>query len=417
MDKLLKLKQKRKAEIKKLRALVSGAETEKRSMNEEEQSDFDAIEARIAQLDKDIKQEERLLDLETSISEGGSGATDPDDEGARSGAGEDKPEYRSVFFKALRGQNLNQAEMDVLEEKRALSVKEGEDGGYVIPEDITTEINKLKQTVDSLEQYVTVEQVSTSKGARTLERRADSTPFEPLSEYGDPNALAEMEGPKFDRLEYSIEDYAGFLPVPNNLIKDSDQAIEAYLRRWIAKKSKATRNSLILAVLEELEKVTFESFDDIKDAINVDLDPAHGEAASIFTNQHGFNWMSKQKDGNGRYLMQPDPTNAARKQFDGRPVVKLSNKTIKSDGTLAPVIVGDLKEAVILWDREQMSLDMTTTGGSAWRTNSTEFRAIEREDVTLWDEEAVIFGQIDVSNGNGDGEANGASTQKATKKK
>ena len=50
----------------------------------------------------------------------------------------------------------------------------------------------------------------------------------------------------------------------------------------------------------------------------------------------------------------------------------------------------------MLWDRQQLSLDMTKEGGSAW-SNTTEFRAIEREDVTLWDTEAVVYGQITVT--------------------
>ena len=44
------------------------------------------------------------------------------------------------------------------------------DGGYIVPEDITTTINQLKQTVDNLEQYVNVQPVSTNKGARTEKR-------------------------------------------------------------------------------------------------------------------------------------------------------------------------------------------------------------------------------------------------------
>ena len=76
----------------------------------------------------------------------------------------------------------------------------------------------------------------------------------------------------------------------------------------------------------------------------------------------------------------------------------LSNKTIATDKDgKAPFIVGDLKEAVILWDRKQLSIDMTKEGGNAWRTNTSEFRAIEREDVTLWDAEAVVYGQIVVT--------------------
>ncbi|HDR7777693.1 TPA: phage major capsid protein [Bacillus tropicus] len=309
------------------------------------------------------------------------------------------PSYKEVFMKAIRGQNLSHEEASVMQEyKAALSENSGKDGGYIVPEDITTTINQLKQTVDSLEQYVNVQPVSTNKGARTLEKRAASTPFAPLSEYGKPNAMQEIASPEFDRLSYAIEDYAGFLPVPNDLLDDIDQALESYLRQWIAKKSIATRNYLILQELNKLTKVDFKDYKGIKTALNVTLDPAFAAGANIFTNQDGFNYLDQLEDKNGRPLLQPDPTNPTRSLLSGKPVITLSNKTIATDKDgKAPFIVGNLKEAIILWDRKQLSIDMTTEGGNAWRTNTSEFRAIEREDVTSWDTEAVVYGQITVA--------------------
>ncbi|HFK1812384.1 TPA: phage major capsid protein [Bacillus cereus] len=309
------------------------------------------------------------------------------------------PSYKDVFMKAIRGQSLSHEEASVMQEyKAALSENTGKDGGYIVPEDITTTINQLKQTVDNLEQYVNVQPVSTNKGARTLEKRAASTPFAPLSEYGKPNAMQEIASPEFDRLSYAIEDYAGFLPVPNDLLDDTDQALEEYLRQWIAKKSIATRNYLILQELNKLTKVDFKDYKGIKTALNVTLDPAFAAGANIFTNQDGFNYLDQLEDKNGRPLLQPDPTNPTRSLLSGKPVITLSNKTIATDKDgKAPFIVGNLKEAIILWDRKQLSIDMTTEGGDAWRTNTSEFRAIEREDVTPWDTEAVVYGQIIVT--------------------
>ncbi|HHT7227558.1 TPA: phage major capsid protein [Bacillus cereus] len=309
------------------------------------------------------------------------------------------PSYKDVFMKAIRGQSLSYEEASVMQEyKAALSENTGKDGGYIVPEDITTTINQLKQTVDNLEQYVNVQPVSTNKGARTLEKRAASTPFAPLSEYGKPNAMQEISSPEFDRLSYAIEDYAGFLPVPNDLLDDTDQALEEYLRQWIAKKSIATRNYLILQELNKLTKVDFKDYKGIKTALNVTLDPAFAAGANIFTNQDGFNYLDQLEDKNGRPLLQPDPTNPTRSLLSGKPVITLSNKTIATDKDgKAPFIVGNLKEAIILWDRKQLSIDMTTEGGNAWRTNTSEFRAIEREDVTPWDTEAVVYGQIIVT--------------------
>ncbi|CDO03104.1 phage major capsid protein, HK97 family [Oceanobacillus picturae] len=312
---------------------------------------------------------------------------------------EEKPEYKALFFKALKGQKLTDEEAEVMEGYYArLSKESGEDGGYIIPEDISTQINELAQTTDDLRQYVTVEPVTTNKGSRTLERRADHTPLAPLSEYGDPNAMQEIASPKFDRLSYVIEDYAGFLPVANTVLADTDQALKAYLAKWIAKKSRATGNHLILEQLNTLEKVDLKDYRGIKTTLNVTLDPAFAEGALIITNQDGFNYLDQLEDKNGRSLLQPDPTKATRKLLFGtHPIVKLSNKTIATQAGMAPFIIGDLKEAIVYWDREQMLLDMTKEGGNAWRSNTTEFRVIEREDVTKWDEEAVVFGQIDIT--------------------
>ncbi|OEH53074.1 major capsid protein [Oceanobacillus sp. E9] len=312
---------------------------------------------------------------------------------------EEKPEYKALFFKALKGQKLTDEEAEVMEGYYArLSKESGEDGGYIIPEDISTQINELAQTTDDLRQYVTVEPVTTNKGSRTLERRADHTPLAPLSEYGDPNAMQEIASPKFDRLSYVIDDYAGFLPVANTVLADTDQALKAYLAKWIAKKSRATGNHLILEQLNTLEKVDLKDYRGIKTTLNVTLDPAFAEGALIITNQDGFNYLDQLEDKNGRPLLQPDPTQATRKLLFGtHPIVKLSNKTIATQAGMAPFIIGDLKEAIVYWNRQQMLLDMTKEGGNAWRSNTTEFRVIEREDVTKWDEEAVVYGQIDIT--------------------
>ena len=55
------------------------------------------------------------------------------------------PSYKEVFMKAIRGQNLSHEEACVMQEyKAALSENSGKDGGYIVPEDITTTINQLK---------------------------------------------------------------------------------------------------------------------------------------------------------------------------------------------------------------------------------------------------------------------------------
>ncbi|AKD30057.1 hypothetical protein AW02_019070 [Bacillus velezensis NJN-6] len=319
-------------------------------------------------------------------------------EGQRSqgqGNEERQQQYSKAFLKGLRGKRLTDEERDLLDspEFRAMSGINDEDGGILIPEDIGRQIHEFKRQFEPLEQYVTVEPVTTRSGTRLLEKNADMVPFSPVEELGN---LPEIDQPRFTKVSYSIIDYGGIMTLSNSMLNDSDQAIMTYVAKWFAKKSVVTRNSLILAAIASLKKVDIDGLDGIKKVLNVTLDPMVSPGSIVMTNQDGFDWLDTLKDGTGRYLLQPDPTNPTKKLLDGRPVVPFTNKVLKTQKGKAPLIIGNLKEAIVLFDREQQSIASTDTGAGAFETNSTKVRGIEREDVRKWDEDAVVFGQITV---------------------
>ncbi|MCM3448847.1 phage major capsid protein [Bacillus safensis] len=324
----------------------------------------------------------------------------PPQDGKRSQEEGDKEErqkkFTKLFMKSLRGKSLTHEEREFLEnpEFRAMSGKNEEDGGILIPEDISRTIKELKrEQLHQLEQYVTVEPVATRSGSRMLEKNADMTPFQDIKEMGN---IPETDQPKFTKLSYSITDYAGLLPLSNTLLQDTDQAIMTYVAKWFVKKSVATRNALILKILDDLKKVEFKGLDDIKKTLNVTLDTAISAGAIIMTNQDGFNYLDQLKDADGKYLLKDIPSEPTNKMLFGRRVVVISNKILKTKAGKAPVIVGDLKEAVVLFDRQQQSIDYTNLAAGSFETNTTKVRAIEREDVRKWDEEAVVYGQLSI---------------------
>jgi HK97 family phage major capsid protein len=63
-----------------------------------------------------------------------------------------------------------------------------------------------------------------------------------------------------------------------------------------------------------------------------------------------------------------------------------------------PFIIGDLYEGVVYWDREWMSIAESAIASigdlNAFEQDLTLYRAIEREDVTLRDTEAFVYGYI-----------------------
>lgn len=281
--------------------------------------------------------------------------------------------------------------------KNVMSEGSNTDGGYTVPQDIQTRINELRESKDALQTLVTVEPVTTLSGSRVFKARAQQTGFAEVDENGE---ITEKATPQFTNLAYAVKKYAGFFKVTNELLKDSDQAITDTLIRWIGDESRVTRNKLIIAELAKKAKTAIADVDDIKDTLNVTLDPAFRYTASIVTNQDGFNWLDKQKDSEGNYLLQPSVSSPTGKQLFGVPVVVISNKDLPSDttaGTKAPFIIGDLKEAIVLFDRETLSVASSDVAGDAFTTDVTLFRAIEREEVKTRDAEAFVYGQVAIA--------------------
>ncbi|MFR0960270.1 MAG: phage major capsid protein, partial [Enterococcus sp.] len=103
----------------------------------------------------------------------------------------------------------------------------------------------------------------------------------------------------------------------------------------------------------------------------------------------------KVKRTDGSYLLQKDVTSATGYTFLGKPIKKIASRFLPNKGEKStpkyPLYIGDLKEAVTLYDRENMSLLTTNIGGGAFETDTTKVRVIDRFDVQLVDDEAVVL--------------------------
>jgi HK97 family phage major capsid protein len=314
-------------------------------------------------------------------------------------------EYKRIFLKGLRRQRITADDHSIIEEYKNVMHEGGVttdpdgDTGIIVPEDVQTRINKLMRTLNDLSRHIRIEKVNTLSGSRVLEKDEDMVPFAVVDEYGE---IQEIDNPKFTPVTYKLIKRAGFLPLTNELLKDTDQNILSYVTNWIAKKHVVTKNSLIIAVLNSLNKKGLTDIKAIKKVLNVDLDPAISLSSTIITNQDGFQWLDEQEDGNNRPLLQDDITQPGKKLFKGRPIVVVANRTLPSTGTTtvkAPFIVGNFKELMVLFTRGVYELASTNIGGDAWRRDSTELRTITRDDCVKWDTESAVFGQLTISTG------------------
>lgn len=314
-------------------------------------------------------------------------------------------EYKRVFLKGLRRQRITADDHSIINQYQAaiheggVSTDSDGDLGIIVPQDIQTRINELMRSMNDLSKYVRTEKVNTLSGSRVLEKNEDMVPFAVVDEYGE---IQETDNPKFTPVTYNLVKRAGFLPITNELLRDTDQNIMAYVANWIAKKHVVTKNSLIISVLNTLTSKDLKDIKAIKKVLNVDLDPAISLSSTIITNQDGFQWLDEQEDVNGRPLLQEDITQPGKKLFKGRQIAVVSNRVLPSTGTTtikAPFVVGNFKELMVLFNRGVYELASTTTGGDAWRRDTTELRTITRDDCVKWDTDAAVFGKLTISTG------------------
>ena len=314
-----------------------------------------------------------------------------------------------------KGVNLNQKKDSVKEFADAArkgfrnSMNEGTaaDGGYTVPEDIQTRINERRTAKTSLIDLVDVENVTTNKGSRTFKKRTQQTGFTKIGEGGK---LSAGSTPQFERMSYEIAKYAGYFPVTNELLEDSDANITDTLVTWIGDESRVTRNKIILGVIDQKAKTTIKSLDDIKEALNVTLGQAFKQTSCIVTNDDGLQWLDTLKNDRGEYLLQPSPADPMKMVLCAGattvPVKVIPNDDMPSDTTTKgttkiPVIIGDLKEGIKFFDRKRLTLitsNIAVAGElNAFEEDLTLFRAIEREDCKTKDDAAFVNGVLTIT--------------------
>ncbi|MFB8734617.1 phage major capsid protein [Bacillus sp. SL00103] len=175
----------------------------------------------------------------------------------RKGAEGDKEErqkqFTKVFLKSLRGKYLTHEERELLEnpEFRAMSGINQEDGGILIPEDISRTIKELKREQEhQLEQYVTVEPVGTRSGSRLLEKMETLYHFKESKKWEKFQKQIILSLLIYHTQSLIIQ---GCYLSQIHSLQDTDQAIMTH-GEMVCQKSVATRNALILAILGWIEK-------------------------------------------------------------------------------------------------------------------------------------------------------------------
>ena len=374
--------------MRELLAKIQEKTLQAKAFMEGENKDVEKANALMDEVDalqKEFETEKRVYEAEKLA--GGQNATTP----VESTGQEKETEVSAVakFAKAVR-QFI----------KKGLVEGVDADGGYTVPEDVSTRVEHYKDVDYALEQDIDVVPVSTNKGSRTYQKKTTPNTFVDIDENGE--ITNEIEAPKFERVPYAIQDRAGFMPVSNDLVSDSDANIMEIVAEWLGKADVNTTNAKVLAKVGEKVQVDFKDIDGIKKAVNVTLGQAYKVGAKIYTNDDGLNYLDTLKDANQRPLLNPDPTDSAKLQLRCGttilPIKVLPNEVWASVDNKAPFIVGNLFDYVRKYDRQHMSIkasDVASIGNfNAFAQNMTLLRAIVRDDYRVKDADSIVNGYI-----------------------
>lgn len=273
------------------------------------------------------------------------------------------------------------------------------DGGYTVPEDISTLVEQRREAKASLIDLVSVENVTTNKGSRTFKKRSQQTGFTKVGEGGK---ITKTSTPQFERMDYEIAKYAGYLPITNELLEDTDTNIVNTIVEWLGDESRVTRNNIILSLIKTKAETKLKGLDDIKKVLNVTLGSAFKSTSVIVTNDDGLQYLDTLKDNDGKYLLQPNPANPMEMRLSAGattvPVRVIPNADLATTSNKIPFIIGDLKEGIRFFDRKQLTINTSNVAAigelNAFEEDLTLFRGIEREDCKIRDEEAFVNGYI-----------------------
>lgn len=307
-------------------------------------------------------------------------------------------EYTRAFLNALRNRydadgvmnGLGGEQMTPL--RNALTIEGdpqgGQDGGFLVPEDLSHKIESYRRTMIELAPLVTVENVTAPSGIRTVDV-APTKGFTKIDKELAP--IPEDDQPEFAQVKYTTDTYGLFIQISNQLKDDNDANLLEYLGRWFGQKQVITENKLIMDELAKLKAatVTGDNFDKLRTILNVTLDPATAQNASLITNQSGFNALDLVRDTTGNYMLQNSVNGAPIHFFGTKSIAIQANKHMPDAGGKSVVYVGDFKQYMTLFRRKYLTVETTSVGGEAWRHYGFEIRGITRLGTAVWDKEAA----------------------------
>lgn len=224
-----------------------------------------------------------------------------------------------------------------------------DDVGVTIPEDIKYIPEKEVKTVQDFSELVQKTSVTTASGKYPILKRANAK-FNTVAEL---EKNPELARPEFETITWEVDTYRGSIPISQEALDDSVANLTAIVSENINEQKINTLNERIGEVLKAFNPTSVSNVDDLKEIINVKLDPGYDR--QIICTQSFYQKLDTLKDGNGRYLLQDSIINTAGNTVLGMNVTVVRDDLLGKNGD-ALAFIGDVKRGVLFADRTDVSV-------------------------------------------------------------
>lgn len=298
-----------------------------------------------------------------------------------------KEEKIVTFFKALVFANKHPESQQVL---RALVEGTDSEGGYLVPEELRTEVFRVLPDMTVMRRLARVLPMSTD----TL--KLNSLSARPTAYWTAEYASKSTTSAEFGQVTLSPNDLVCLLPVSEQLLADANINLVSFIIELFAEAiglaedkgfftgtgTGQPRGISIEAINSQAVAGGTISFDDLLALI--DLVPqkvSQSPKAAFVGHRYVKRLLRTLKDNNNNYIWR----DAKGGVGGGAEVVKLPDTIYgypfyeQNDLNQRELYFGDWSQYIIA-DRQTMSVTTTTEGGDAWRRNAMEIKAVERVD-------------------------------------
>lgn len=226
-------------------------------------------------------------------------------------------------------------------------------GSVLIPHEILTPDHETPQ-FPRLSQYVDQVSVSTTTGTKPYFDNTNDV----LQTKAEFESSKEQLPREIKSTDWKLQSYAGKYTTSRDLLMDAQYDWISELRSSLTELRDNTDDALIAGALTANPghtKTATDALADIKTALNVNLKPNDSANAQIVLTQSAFDALDQIKDGFGRPMLQPDPTNATSGRLFGKTVIVVADELLGKKAGDMVVAIAPLKKTIIKFFNGQIS--------------------------------------------------------------